>query len=137
MVGCITSQQHASVSQGRICLDKFACCHTETEVADQALYLTHLRYTDTGPNSPSADPITQGPWQSSHWRVNFQVTGMTRPGKIPRRKRKSNPRSSAFEAPQLPGQRGGLNPGDQNQNRLSQGNESVFVVVVLLCFFSL
>ena len=27
-VGCLTSQQHASVSQGRICSDKFTCCHT-------------------------------------------------------------------------------------------------------------
>ena len=34
-VGCLTSQQHASVSQGRICSDNFTCCHTETEVADQ------------------------------------------------------------------------------------------------------
>ena len=35
LVGCLTSQQHASVSQGRICSDNFTCCHTETEVADQ------------------------------------------------------------------------------------------------------
>ena len=34
LVGCLTSQQHASVSQGRICSDNFTCCHTETEVAD-------------------------------------------------------------------------------------------------------
>ena len=30
-VGCLTSQQHASVSQGRICSDIFTCCHTEIE----------------------------------------------------------------------------------------------------------
>ena len=35
LVGCLTSQQHASVSQGRICSDKCTCCHTEREVADQ------------------------------------------------------------------------------------------------------
>ena len=35
LVGCLTSQQHASVSQGRICSDNFTCCHTEIEVADQ------------------------------------------------------------------------------------------------------
>ena len=29
LVGCLTSQQHASVSQGRICSDNFTCCHTE------------------------------------------------------------------------------------------------------------
>ena len=39
-VGCLTSQQHASVSQGRICSDNFTCCHTEIEVADQTFHLT-------------------------------------------------------------------------------------------------
>ena len=57
-VGCLTSQQQASVSQGRICSDIFTCCHTEIEVADQTFYLTQSQYTDTGPTSPSADPIT-------------------------------------------------------------------------------
>ena len=33
--GCFTSQQHASVSQGRICSETFTCCHTKIEVADQ------------------------------------------------------------------------------------------------------
>ena len=32
VVGCLTSQHHASVSQGRICSDKFTCCHTKIEV---------------------------------------------------------------------------------------------------------
>ena len=40
LAGCLTSQQHASVSQGWICLDNFTCCDTETEVADQTFYLT-------------------------------------------------------------------------------------------------
>ena len=57
-VGCLTSQQHASVSQGRICSDNFTCCHTEIEVADQTFYLTQSQYTDTGPTSPSTDPVT-------------------------------------------------------------------------------
>ena len=35
----LTSQQQASVSQGRICTDNFTCCHTEIEVADQTFYL--------------------------------------------------------------------------------------------------
>ena len=38
--GSLTSQQQASVSQGRICSDSFLCCHTEIEVADQTSYLT-------------------------------------------------------------------------------------------------
>ena len=57
---CLTSQQHASVSQGRICSDNFTCCHAEIEVADPAFHLTQSQYTDTGPTSPSADPITPG-----------------------------------------------------------------------------
>ena len=82
-VGCLTSQQHASVSPGRICSNNFTCCHTEIEVADPTFYLTQSQYTDTGPTSPSADPITLGAWQGSHWSANFWVTGMTRPWKIP------------------------------------------------------
>ena len=70
-VGCLTSQQHASVSQGRICSDNFTCCHTEIEVADQTFYLTQSQYTDTGLTSPSADPITPGACQGSHWSANF------------------------------------------------------------------
>ena len=53
LVGCLTSQQQASVSQGRICLDNLTCCHTETEVADPTFYLTQSQYTDTGPTSPA------------------------------------------------------------------------------------
>ena len=97
LVGCLTSQQHASVSQGRICSDNFTCCHTEIEVAEQTFYLTQSKYTGTGPTSPRIDPITSGTWQGSHWSVNFEVTGISRPGKI-RRKRDSNPGSSALEA---------------------------------------
>ena len=59
-VGWLTSPQHASVSQGRICSDNFTCCHTEMEAADPTFYLTQSQYTYTGPTSPSADPITPG-----------------------------------------------------------------------------
>ena len=61
----------------------FTCCHTEIEVVDQTFYLTQSQYTDTGPTSPNADPITPGAWQGSHWSANFEVTGMTRPRKNP------------------------------------------------------
>ena len=71
LVGCLTSQQQASVSQGRICSDNFTCCHTEIEVADPTFYLTQSQYIDNGPTSPSADPITPGAWQGSHWSANF------------------------------------------------------------------
>ena len=82
-VGCLTSQQHASVSQGRICSDNFTCCHTKIEVADPTFHLTQSQYIDTGPTSPSADPITPGAWQGSHWSAIFLVTGMTRPRRNP------------------------------------------------------
>ena len=101
LVGCFTSQQQARVSQGRIYLDNFTCCHTEIEVADQTFYLTQSQHTDTGPTSPSADPITPGAWQGSHWSANFEVTGMTRPRKKSRRKRDSNPGPSALEVDAL------------------------------------
>ena len=61
-VGCLMSQQYASVSLGPICSDKRTCCHTEIEVADQTSHLTQSQYTDIGPTSPSADPITLGAW---------------------------------------------------------------------------
>ena len=89
------------VSQGRICSDKFTCCLTETEVADQTFYLTQSQYTDTGPTSPSSNPITPGVWQESHWSANFWVTGMARSRKKSRRKRDSNTESSALEADAL------------------------------------
>ena len=72
LVGCLTSQQQASVSQGRICSGNFTCCHTEIEVADQTFHLTQSQYTDTGPTSPSPHPITPGAWQDSHWSANFK-----------------------------------------------------------------
>ena len=66
-VGCLTSQPQVSVPRGQICSDNFTCCHTEVEVADQTFFLTQSQNTDTGPTSPSADPITPGAWQGSHW----------------------------------------------------------------------
>ena len=70
LVGCLTSQQHASVSQGRTCSDNFTCCHTGIEAADQAFHLTQSQYTDTRPTSPNTDSITPGTWQGSHWSAN-------------------------------------------------------------------
>ena len=71
LVGCLTFQEHACVSQGRICTDNCTCYHTETEVADQTFFPTQSQYTDTGPTSPSADTITPGTWQGSHWSASF------------------------------------------------------------------
>ena len=41
------------------------------EVADQTFHLTQSQYTDTGPTSPSTDPLTPGAWQGRHWSANF------------------------------------------------------------------
>ena len=70
LVGCLMSLTHASVSQGRICSNHCTRCHTETEVADPTFYLTQSRYTDTGPTSPSTDPLSPGTWQGSHSSAN-------------------------------------------------------------------
>ena len=66
LVGWLTSQQRASISQGRICSDKCTCSYTEIEDADRTFYPTQSQYTDTGPTSPRADPITSVAWQGSH-----------------------------------------------------------------------
>ena len=78
---CCTYLVHAGSLP--ICEKPHVNSHTEIEIADQPFYLTQSQYTDTGPTSPSADPITPGAWQGSHWSANFEVTGMTRPRKIP------------------------------------------------------
>ena len=99
IVGCSTFQQHASVSQGRICSDNCTCCPTEIEIAVQTFHLT--QYTDTGPTSPSTDPITPGAWQGSHWSANFLNHWYDSTPEKARRKRDSNPGSSALEADSL------------------------------------
>ena len=46
-VRCLTCQQHASVSLGRIISDSCTCCHTEIEVAYQTFCLIQSQETDT------------------------------------------------------------------------------------------
>ena len=82
LLACSTSQQRASVSQRRICSDKFTCCHTE--IQDQTFCLARSQYTDTGSASPRTGPTTPGAWQSGHCSANVKITGMTRPRKIPK-----------------------------------------------------
>ena len=68
---CFTPQQHASVSHGRICSDKSTCCHTEIKDADPTCCVAQLLYTDTGPSSPSTDPLAPGAWQGVSWSTGF------------------------------------------------------------------
>ena len=58
-----------------------SCCHIEIEGADQMFCLTQTQCTDTWPTTPSADSITPGAQQGSHWSTNFEVAGMTPLGK--------------------------------------------------------
>ena len=45
---------------GRVSSDNLTCCHTQREIADPTFHPTQIQYTNTGPTSPSADPITPG-----------------------------------------------------------------------------
>ena len=67
MVACLTSQQHASASQTRICSDMFTFCNTEIQVADQTFCLTQPQYTNTETTSLSTGPIMPGARLGSHW----------------------------------------------------------------------
>ena len=91
VVDCLTSQEHACLSRGWICSDSCMCCHTETVAADWTSYLIQSQYVDIGPTSSSADPVTPDFWHSNPWSTDFEVIGMTRPGKRPMGKQESNP----------------------------------------------
>ena len=101
LVGCFSSQQHASVSQGRFCRDSCTCCHTEIEVADQTCYLTQSQYFHTAETTRSS---TDEAW----WSPQYQhlVTVMTRPGTKPGSTAGFDSRSAALETDTLP-----LGPG--------------------------
>ena len=72
--------------------ENFMCWHTEIEVADYTFYLTQSQCIDTGGTGPSADPITPGAWQDSHWITNYLSTQYdSTPPKDPRRKWELNP----------------------------------------------
>ena len=57
-VGCLTSRQHASVSQGRICSDNFTCCHTEVELVDPTLHLIQSQRDSTPESSALEAALT-------------------------------------------------------------------------------
>ena len=107
MSGSLVLQSITCIPSPVGCL--FACCpsnilaylrygsaqtiaRAEIEIADQTFYLTQAQYTDTWPSSPSTDPIPPGTWQGSHWSANFEVTGLTPPGKIPKAQAGIEPR---------------------------------------------
>ena len=110
-VSCLAFQQDTSVFQGRISSEKFTCCHTEIQVADPTFYLTRSQYTDTGPNSPSG--------------ANFEVTGMTRIGKIPTEQAGIEPR--IFQS------RGGREAFLPERRYLTRSKTSHTVIRLTLC----
>ena len=65
-VGCLASQQHASVSPGRICSDNFTCSRTETEVADQLSTSPSHSILAPGRPVPALTLKTPGACQGSH-----------------------------------------------------------------------
>ena len=72
LVVCLTSQQHVSVFQGRICSHNRKCRRSQIETAQQTFYVTHSQIADTRPTRLSADPRPPGAQQGSHYRTNFK-----------------------------------------------------------------
>ena len=66
-----------------------------------SFHITQSQYTDTGPTSPSTDPITPDAWQGRHWSANFLSHWYDSTPEKSRRKRDSNPGSSAVEVDAL------------------------------------
>ena len=75
-------------------------------VADQTFYLTLSRYTDIGPTSPNAAPITPGAWQDSQWSASFEVISRTRPEKN-KTKQNKNTQKARIKLRVCPPARGG------------------------------
>ena len=102
LVGCLTSQQHASVSQGWIYSDNFTCCHTEIRSC-RSNFPSHpvTVYWHRANQSPSTDPILPGAWQGGHWSANFLSYWYDSTPEKSRCKQDSNPGSSALEADAL------------------------------------
>ena len=109
LLACLTSQQHASISQGRIYSDKCTCCHTEIEDTDENFSLIQSQYSDTGPTSPSADPIMLGAWHGGHFLSHWYDLIQKNPGAS------GNRTLGLLLSRQMPwplGQRGGVNLGE-------------------------
>ena len=135
-VGCFTSQEHASVSQRRICTDKCTC----TEIVScRSNILSHpVKYTDTGQTSPRTDPGTPGTWQGTYWSTNFQVTGMTGPWKRTKAQDGVKPKSAALASdafttkPTSWTSQENLILGSNTDHSSTQSSSALFLQVVFL-----
>ena len=107
LLGYLTSPATYECISGTDLLTQIYVLLIEKEAAGQAFFLTQPQYTDTGPTSSSADRISPGAWQGSHWSASFlsrwyESTQNPPPPPSPllplRCNRKSNPESSTLEA---------------------------------------
>ena len=96
LVACLTSQQYASVSQGRISSDNFTCCHTEIELSTSPSHSILI----PGRPVPALTLYRQAPGRVATGVPIFKPLIWLDPQKS-RRKRDSNPGSSAPEADAL------------------------------------
>ena len=91
LLACLTSKQHATVSDGRVCLDNVTCYHTDIHATDETFYLTQSQYTDTG-------PIQAKPVRVATGVSVFKSLVLLDPEISQWRQRESKPGSSAPEA---------------------------------------
>ena len=69
LVGCLLNvPETCQRMSGAYLLRRLCVLPHEIEVTDQTFYLTQSQYTTS--NHPSADPMTPGAWQGSHWSTN-------------------------------------------------------------------
>ena len=92
------SQKHVIISHVHVYSDNCTCCHTEIEVAAQTFYLCQSQYTDTGPTSPSTDPVMPGACRVATGVPILKSLVRLDPEKIATQMRESNPESAALEA---------------------------------------
>ena len=64
--GCLTSQQHANISQGQTCPNKFMCCSLRWILQIELSTTSSHSILTPGKPIPSTDPIVPGAWQGSH-----------------------------------------------------------------------
>ena len=81
LVGCLTSQQHASISQGRICTANFTCCHTEMQI-QLSISPSHSILTPGQP-VPALTLQRQAPGRVASGVPMFKSLVWLDPGKIP------------------------------------------------------
>ena len=79
---CLTSQQHACISQGLTCSDNCTCCQVEVVAADQTCILTKAEYPDSGQTSPRAGPITKANKQTKQNRFQVHVSLWNQPYRL-------------------------------------------------------